>query len=256
MLASKVAVPRLVAVSDAELKPTSGQGDGLTSLANLRDLGGLSVAGGGVTRKGRLYRSDAPHPGDSDPAHLAQWPPALVVDLRMEREAARLPYLVEGAERVLHPLHEDAAPENIRNAEIGALYTYILETAADRVAAAADLVVTRPGPALVHCTVGKDRTGIVIASLLLASGVVEKDVIADYVETDNNINAVVQRITRFHVSSGQPFNPDWLLTPADAMAKVVEALGSEEHGSARAWLVEHGTTEGALDDWVGRFVEA
>jgi len=129
-------------------------------LVNLRDLGGLPVANGGRTRHGMLYRSDAPHGDDVDPEHVAHWPPATVVDLRMEREAERAPYAFEGAERILHPLHEAAAPENIRSAEIGALYRHILDTAADRVAAAATHVVTRPGPALVHCTAGKDRTGM------------------------------------------------------------------------------------------------
>ena len=228
----------------------------MTALANLRDLGGLPVVGGGVTSAGRLYRSDAPHPGDDAPEYVAQWPPALVVDLRMEREAARVPYTLAGAERVLHPLHEGAAPENIRNAEIGALYTHILETAADRVAAAADLVVTRPGPALVHCTAGKDRTGIVIASLLLATGVSAEDVVADYVETEKNIDGVIERIAKFRDATSQAINPAWLLTPGEAMATVVAALDSDDHGGARGWLLEHGTTEGALDEWVGRFIES
>lgn len=230
--------------------------DGPGSLVNLRDLGGLPVVGGGHTRHGMLYRSDAPHEDDVDPEHVPHWPPATVVDLRMDREAERTPYSLEGAERVLHPLHEAAAPENIRDADLHALYGHILETAADRVAGAVAHVVTRPGPALVHCTAGKDRTGIVVASLLLSSGVAPDDVVADYVRTADNMQAVVERIARRAKPGGRPVNPQWLLTPAEAITGVVDALTTSAYGGPRDWLVAHGTPAGALDDWVGRFVEA
>ncbi|WP_185996594.1 tyrosine-protein phosphatase [Nocardioides campestrisoli] len=225
----------------------------MNSLVNLRDLGGLPVTGGGLTAHGMLYRSDAPHPDDADPEHVPHWPPATVVDLRMEREAQRVPYELPGAERIVHPLHEAAAPENIRDADLGELYRHILETAADRVAGAVTHVVTRPAPALVHCTAGKDRTGIVVASLLLSAGVAPDDVVADYARTGDNMDAVVERIMRFPSRSKKPINPLWLLTPAESMTEVVEVLDDPGHGGARGWLVEHGTPEAALDDWVGRF---
>ncbi len=227
----------------------------MDSLVNLRDLGGLAAAGGKLTRYGMLYHSDAPHPGDADPEHVAQWPPATVIDLRMQREADRVPYELRGAQRVLHPLHEAAAPENIRDADLGVLYRHIIETAADRVAGAVGLIVTRPAPALLHCTAGKDRTGIVIAALLLSSGVSPEDVIGDYVSTTNNIGRVVERIMKYPPKSGRPINPQWLLTPAEAMVEVIAALTTSAHGDTKGWLVAHGTPADALDDWVGRFTE-
>ena len=225
------------------------------SLVNLRDLGGLPVADGGVTRHGVLYRSYAPHEGDVEPAHVPHWPPATVVDLRMEREAERTSYTLPGAERVLHPLHEAAAPENVRGSDLGALYRHILETAPERVAGAAGIVVSRPAPALVHCTAGKDRTGIVVAALLLSAGVAPDDVVADYARTGDNMDAVVQRIARWAKPGARPINPAWLLTPAEAMAEVVAALTTSTHGDVRGWLAAHGTPAGALDEWVGRFVD-
>ncbi len=174
----------------------------------------------------------------------------------LEREADRVPYEIAGAQRVLHPLHEGAAPENIREADLGALYRHILETAADRVASAVGLIVTRPAPALVHCTAGKDRTGIVVASLLLSSGVAPEVVVGDYVRTNDNMGRVVERIMKYPATSGEPINPQWLLTPAEAMAEVVDALTTSAHGDTRAWLVAHATPADALDDWVGRFTEA
>src|SRR3546814_20211813 len=39
-------------------------------------------------------------------------------------------------------------------------------------------------PMLVHCTAGKDRTGVTIAVLLLALGVSREDVVRDYLRSD------------------------------------------------------------------------
>lgn len=59
--------------------------DLLQSLANFRDLGGLPTDDGRSTRHGVLYRADAPRPDDLAPV-CADWPPALVVDLRSPDE--------------------------------------------------------------------------------------------------------------------------------------------------------------------------
>ncbi|MFP3381581.1 tyrosine-protein phosphatase, partial [Bacillus sp. SIMBA_069] len=42
-------------------------------------------------------------------------------------------------------------------------------------------------PVLVHCTAGKDRTGLVVALALLAAGVDREDVVADYAQTADNL---------------------------------------------------------------------
>ena len=54
----------------------------------------------------------------------------------------------------------------------------------------------RPGPMLVHCTAGKDRTGIVVAVLLRAIGVRRADVLADYLRTEPNLPPAVERAAR------------------------------------------------------------
>ncbi len=51
----------------------------------------------------------------------------------------------------------------------GKYYLRILETLSEA-----------KGMSVIHCTVGKDRTGVMIAMLLLLLGVDERDVIADY----------------------------------------------------------------------------
>jgi hypothetical protein len=55
----------------------------------------------------------------------------------------------------------------------------ILDKASEPVAALLAPVAAAEGPALVHCAAGKDRTGIVVAALLLAAGVEPDSVVAD-----------------------------------------------------------------------------
>ena len=73
----------------------------LRTFANIRDLGGMRVAGGGVTAANVLIRSDAPYPDDEDPVGLP-WPPATVVDLRDPTELGRMAVTWPPNVRVVH----------------------------------------------------------------------------------------------------------------------------------------------------------
>ena len=44
-------------------------------------------------------------------------------------------------------------------------------------------------PVLIHCTSGKDRTGIVVAALLLVLGVPEELIIEEYLLSDGEVRA-------------------------------------------------------------------
>lgn len=228
-------------------------------LVNLRDLGGLPIVGGGVTRHGVLYRGDASYSGDLAPLTVAIWPPKVVIDLRTEREAARMPYTWPERTQVLsNPLHEAAVPENIRTGGgVARLYAHILDEVPERVAGAVDLVTTAPvGPVLLHCAAGKDRTGIVVAALLLAAGVEQEAVIADYAATAVNMAALERRWLDKGVRNehSRPLPDGWLLAPAASMATVVERLTAHPCGVV-GWLVANGASRTALDAWTTRLAE-
>jgi protein-tyrosine phosphatase len=57
----------------------------------------------------------------------------------------------------------------------------LLRTRGRELATAVSMIATAAGPVLVHCTTGVERTGLVVALALLASGHREDDVVADYV---------------------------------------------------------------------------
>ncbi|WP_019873413.1 tyrosine-protein phosphatase [Sporichthya polymorpha] len=165
---------------------------------NLRDLGGFSLAQGGVTRSGVLFRSEAPNfLSEADRRGLDQI--QLVLDLRSPGEGAareELWFAPHAPETVALPLWSntrlsaEAALEMCRDEEVALDYmerTYreIVE-ALPRVALAE--VAHRLGereqvPALIHCTGGQDRTGVLVAVLLLVLGASREAVLEDYART-------------------------------------------------------------------------
>jgi len=162
------------------------------SPANLRDCRELRVPGGGRVRRDVLYRGDAPRPGDIPaPADVRVWPPRTVIDLRVPEERGPGPHpLLRAGTRVHHvPLGAAPGPTQIAvrrplSDGVAGLYRDLAAEAAPCLARIVRIAATEPAPVLVHCTAGKDRTGIVLAILLRAVGVTREDVLADYARSN------------------------------------------------------------------------
>ena len=65
--------------------------------------------------------------------------------------------------------------------ELDAIYRYMIDECGDAIAAAIKVLAAADAlPALVHCSAGKDRTGIVVALILAVLGVPDEVIAADY----------------------------------------------------------------------------
>ncbi|MBN9178442.1 MAG: tyrosine-protein phosphatase [Microbacterium sp.] len=218
---------------------------------NFRDTGGLP-AGTGITRAGVLYRSaNLAHVTAAGRTALGALGVRRIVDLRDDDEVAWEPSLVEGldVEIVRVPLFLGSVASFFeRDVTLGELYRSLIDESGDRVVEAVRAILAAQ-PALVHCTVGKDRTGVVVALLLTAAGVEVDAVVADYAATESSLpperNArVLTYLRRAHPAAR---NVDELATraPAEVMRALLAEI-EERHGSVAGYLSAHGLDAGEL----------
>ncbi len=237
-------------------------------LVNLRDLAGVRLAGGGTVATGVLYRSDAPYAGDESPDSVPVWPPARVIDLRSPGEVAVGYSWPAGVDVHEIPLLRQAAvvgetavpvpdPQPVLLPSLAEIYGYALDTVPDLLASLVGLAASAGGPVLVHCTAGKDRTGVAVAVLLLIGGAEPADVVSDYTATGPNLAALLARMRALGASlpAGVDAGSGLLASPAEAIGVVVDRLTGWP-GGPQAWATEHGAPAGGIRRWQQRLAGA
>ena len=217
---------------------------------NFRDVGGLPAKTGAV-RDGVLFRSDGLHRlGDEGRAALRELGIGIVIDLRDENEAAVMPDDLDGLDvEVLRlPVFEGSGASQGRGGiSLDALYDRIVtQHASIVVSALREISSAGERSVVVHCTAGKDRTGIVVALALLAVGVDRDAVIEDYARTEGNLAGewledMVTMIGRY----GVPDTPELRVlmggSPREALEGVIDTV-ERAHGSTREYLLASGLT--------------
>lgn len=210
----------------------------VSSPANLRDCRELRTLGGGRVRRDVLYRGDAPRPEDIPaPADVRVWPPRTVIDLRAPEERGPGPHpLLRPGTRVHHvPLGGPARIAARRTLPDGVadLYRDLADEAAPCLVRIVRVAATEPAPLLVHCTAGKDRTGIVLAILLRAVGVTREDVLADYARSNLRLVRLWARLAHH----GVPVPADDRLLGVDSGSLTPLLDDLDRHpGGAPGWL--------------------
>jgi len=239
----------------------------IDGLYNFRDLGGLPLVSGGTTRPGVLYRSAAldglTAQGERE---FAATRVGVVVDLRTATErstapdrlpddrpftSASLPLLegaIGGADQNLlganAPSSEDLAAAMAALPSLDDLYIRMLRNGGTTFAEVARLLASSrddiPTAVLVHCTAGKDRTGVAIALLLDAAGVERSAIVADYAVSERNLAGPwAKRMLGSLTSMGVPVTP--------ALTTLVTGTPPEAIESALAWIErEHSDSAGYL----------
>ncbi|NYF11943.1 protein-tyrosine phosphatase [Pseudoclavibacter sp. JAI123] len=259
---------------------------------NFRDTGGLPVTSGGVTAPGVFYRSDALSSlTPKGLEELAASDIGTIVDFRTpaERQMApdRLPVsrqfhvvelpLLEGAVTGLVQQGLQSAARGGDPAEqakamdavlaqiptLGALYVEMLEHSATTFAELARLVasatVSPPNAVVVHCTAGKDRTGIGSALVLDAVGVERSAIIADYASSGANLSGEwAERMYGMVAQYGLPLTDQIkdlvAATPPSAIEHALEWVDAQ--GGSAAYLQSGGLTGAELAALKGRLTGA
>lgn len=223
---------------------------------NFRGMTGYMGADGRV-RSGKLFRSDALHRlSDAGRARLNDLGIGLVIDLRDRTELEKSPSRLDGLDvEVCHnPIFDEGnVPGSREITTLLDIYLLMVRNHAPRLAGAVRLIAdSDTTPVLVHCTAGKDRTGLVIALALLAAGVDREQVILDYTASEENLRgewseamlAAVSGHPDFH-TAGSELRSIISASPASVLRTALE-LVDELHGSPAGLLKTHGFSDDDL----------
>lgn len=237
----------------------------LEGASNFRDLGGYRTRDGGRTRWGLVFRADAPDQlTAADVAAVDRLGLRVAYDLRTDDERAKAPSVLPTAVRHepfdiggdasrATPLGElfrggrlDAVPDDL----LQRIYLDMSEQDAPTFGRVLTGLTAPDGvPAVIHCTAGKDRTGLTAALLLSVLGVDDATVLDDYTLSriyfsERRMARLLPRLTalgleldRYHAVFG---------APRHAMETTLDAL-RERYGSVEDYLTGRcGVTSGTI----------
>lgn len=238
-------------------------------LLGFREVAGLRTEDGGRLRAGLLYRSGTPQFLDMPTARrlLADTGIRSTVDLRLPHEVAqegRGPLDALGVRHAAHPVRlrglvaagSAVAPMPADDPIVSTYLRYLSDGADDLVRTFPELLQPGMLPTLVHCTIGKDRTGVVIALLLATIGVRREDIVAEYAAGAADVPRAMERLR-----SMKSYGDDVDLYPratweveAAAMDRFLDAV-DERYGGARALLVDHGVPPAVIEQLAAVLIE-
>ena len=185
----------------------------VTRLANLRDLGG--AAGNlGAVKSGLLFRSDdVATIDDAQLSELLDLKLGLIIDFRSKAELesiGRGPLAKEAIDYLHlplldyigedHNLGSEHLSQEFTNEMLGYWYADVLRKAAPMIAEGVSAIAEHAGPALFHCAIGKDRTGIFASTLYSLLEVDRGHIVRDFARTDANLPQILARLAH-----SQPF---------------------------------------------------
>ncbi len=224
---------------------------------NVRDVDGYPTVDGTRTRWGALLRGD----------NLCQLTPAgcaalLDYGVRTIIDLHTLP----GSESAPHPFGPDGPHAGtvryhnllLRGAgeapleELGErpthleIYRLVVDRCAPRIAAVVRAVADAPdGGVLVHCNVGKDRAGLVVALLLALAGVPDATIAEDYALSEVYLRPMYRARARAAAIDESILSEDSRSRPETMLGLLAHLQAA--HQGARAYLLAAGLAPGDLD---------
>jgi len=219
---------------------------------NVRDLGGLPLAGGGQTAYRVVVRADwLPGLSEAGRQALVDYGVSLIVDLRPEREDRSDQYEPLPVPVVRQAMDPRPLPAAWDWPSMQEAYVALADRYRAELAQALTLLGGADPPAAIHCAGGRDRTGIACGMALWLAGVEPDAIAADHALSDE---------------SWAPNNEEWLAEAPDdqererrrrisqpagrTLAEVLEEIEQQE--GIRNRLLAAGADEAELDRLVAR----
>lgn len=237
----------------------------LDGASNFREIGGLPTRDGRAVRSGLLFRSDElSRLSERDLLLIERLSLRLICDLRTANERrSRISRIAESSQTriVSIPLNHQSQDLSraqqawfvVRNARrfdapelLKAFYrTIAFERATQLNQLFTLLADERNLPALIHCSGGKDRTGLVAALIQLLAGVSRDLVVADYLATNRYFEPRLSEFRRaIRVLS-------LFRVPPETIRNLLEVRQEYLDETLDAILDRYGTIEGYLVEGCG-----
>jgi protein tyrosine/serine phosphatase len=126
--------------------------------------------------------------------------------------------------------------------------TYLAQDAAGVVSLISRLLDPAVLPVLVHCTVGKDRTGVAVALLLDAIGVRREDIVADYAAAPDDVVASMHRLRQMasYGAAADLYPPQVWTAPPAAMERFLDNI-DRQYGGVLTLLADNGVGPEAVN---------
>lgn len=230
----------------------------LQGARNFRDFGGYTTADGRRVRWGHLYRSGQLYALTAqDQQQVADLGIRLICDFRRDSERDSEPNRLAGTHL---PRIENLpiAPGNTASvfvdldsgtnaADADQVAQYMVSINRDLALLQRDTyrrmfeaLLAQPGPLLIHCAVGKDRTGFAAALILAALGVPESTIMSDYLLTARYLppQPEVERLLKKHALGMEPALLLPLLEAREGYLQAAFAAIREQHVDIDTYLRE------------------
>ena len=175
---------------------------------NTRELGGYETTDGKSVKWGMLFRSDKLSDiSKTDQVYLQNLGIKKIIDFRSREEKEEDPDIIpEGINYVEMPISVDGAMRSKIEAVLKGetnkeVKSFLIDANKEFVSNYSGVyeeflrnLIDDEGPALFHCTAGKDRAGFAAAITLIALGVSKEDVIQDYMKTNQFTQERIEEI--------------------------------------------------------------
>ena len=219
----------------------------LKGASNFRDLGGSVGHAGRPVQWRRIFRSDhLAFLDEQDLSELKMLGIQTSLDFRGEKESQSQAYAWSGIKRHslsieptvvqrLQSQHLLGRPLSAADALDAMQTTYrdFVRLDSHRFAEMFEHLLTTPEPLLIHCTAGKDRTGLAGALILSALGVSEEDIWKDYLLTN--------QLYKRNSTGASTLSPEVLKIVWEVQTSFLEAaleVIQAEHGGMQNYLTQ------------------
>ena len=218
----------------------------LNGAVNLRDLGGLPTVQGKKTKKGKLYRSGSlDRLASPEIERLVEQGISVDIDLRGDEEVRRWVDLLGADERVRYevvPLLPSIKPEELPKI-LSAIYLWTLDQSKKDFYHIFSLMLENAEKAtLFHCSLGKDRTGMVAALLFLLAEVPRPLIIEDYMQSQTNLKGILEKMEEMN----DPALKVFLTAREEDIVPFLDAI-DEDYGGVTGYFREIGFSDKEIE---------